>query len=391
MATFDDLPTLPESGNLSLDDLIGVVDLSDRRSPKKVSLSQLSDLINVTADPTPIATDLDKRLSSPSVGEVVNIYGEGSRIEQFLGNLLNPSKFFASGAPVFNFDTGGDSQYDDLDLNGYCYDSGSGVIQTNATYGPNSSISYFEGESGAWEWKLASGEDPVLYTSTDVCEHVSQVTNWIPNPVYPELPDAPAFTAWDNSGFTFSITIFPGYSNPYATLGGIYNGRNTYQDDSINWGCSYDSDGSEGAGWYFNADIYQYYSPSNTTYPWQAEDWVFIGASEDDPEVTVVITRAPAANNDNWVVLENTVALTVENSLGISCTVNGVSCPNTEATYVGFVDPHAITTAGATLYVTGFATAGFDGAFAFTNPEDANLAIPIALAPRASVTIYLYD
>ena len=388
MATFDDLPTLPESGNLSLDDLIGVVDLSDRRSPKRVSLSQLSDLINVTADPTPIATDIDKRLSSASIGEVVNIYGEGSRIEQFVGNLADPSKFFIAGFAPFDVVLIEEDPAASIMLGGFWEQ-----VEPDRFVNDDTGLSA-ERDDAESPWRLMSEMSAfTLFTASTVTATPQEVGSWIPNPLYPELAEvaAPTLTAWDNSGFTFPIAIFPGYvSPPYAVPAAVYNGRNIYQD-SENWGCGYDPAGSEGAGWYFNADVYTYYSPSDAAYPWQAEDWVFIGASEDDPEVTVVITRAPAANNDNWVVLENTVALTVDNSLGISCTVNGVSCPNTEATYVGFVDPHAITTAGATFYVSGFATAGFDSAFSFTNPEDANLAIPIALAPRASVTIYLYD
>jgi hypothetical protein len=252
MATFDDLPTLPESGNLSLDDLIGVVDLSDRRSPKKVSLSQLAGLIAGGANFTPIETDLDKLLYDAAVGETVCIYDEGDRIEMFTGAKLLPSD--------------------------------------------NSAI-------------LISGIDVVVGPFGAV-----SVINDVP-----------------------------------IVAGGALNGKLSYSDTqdvgiAIVWYAD-GGDYAESPCWVITYDGWVAISFSDVDYPWLASGWDWVDNPYIDPldfpEPTnpPVITRAPAANNDNWVVLENTVALTVYNATGSAITINGVECAPSEDTYVGWVDP----------------------------------------------------
>ena len=373
MATFDDLPTLPESGNLSLDDLIGVVDLSDRRSPKKVSLSQLSDLINVTADPTPHATDNDKLLSSPTIGEVVVITGEASRIERFVGNLADPTRFFASGAPVFDFDEEGDNEYLNLDLNGYCYPYMAALAQILQWNAAGDALTYFAGESGAWQWVLNSEPDPVLYTSTDVCEHVSQVTNWTPNPTYPELPAAPTLTAWDNSGFILNN------DTPYAPVD-ILNGRIAYAD-SGGGTLTYDPN----LGWKDVNDVV--IGADDVVYPWLIEE-------PSDP----LTGPRPAANNDNWVVLRNTVALTAEVAVDGDGggTVNGVRIEEGSSAFVGWVDPLSVpldldgNAANIQQYSdTPLGTENSVNLSGYVNGSGPQLyTLPLAVRPRESVYIY---
>jgi hypothetical protein len=85
MATLDDIPSLPSSLSLSLDDLVAVYDMADRRSPKKAALSEIADLLGEETPATPLDTNSDKLLYAATPGEVVEITEEGGRIEMFLG------------------------------------------------------------------------------------------------------------------------------------------------------------------------------------------------------------------------------------------------------------------------------------------------------------------
>jgi hypothetical protein len=110
MASLDDLPSLPSAVTLSPNDLLPILNLSDRRSPKKISVSQLLDLMDDTgaaldadvealdsrvaaleegggggAEVLYYATDDDKLNGDAELGQVAVITTEGGRVEQFVG------------------------------------------------------------------------------------------------------------------------------------------------------------------------------------------------------------------------------------------------------------------------------------------------------------------
>ena len=107
------------------------------------------------------------------------------------------------------------------------------------------------------------------------------------------------------------------------------------------------------------------------------------------------ITRSDAANDANWLVLRNTVNLTVTTDTG--ATFNGVSVGDGSVTNVGWVDPAAISYPGDdSLFVVSVLVTEtgqplfFAGTAAPNNPIfPRSFALPCPCPPRASITVTL--
>jgi hypothetical protein len=322
--------------------------ITDGTINKAFLATERAKLARLPADPIPFATDIDKQTSDVTPGTDVVIIGEGGRIEQFV-DTPDPTRFFTSGAPLFSFEDENEDTYTDIDLNGF------GEVNAPETYIWNlngDGVSYIIGAPGSWAWYLGMNTDPILYTSTDNVLFPSQVTNWVPNPLYPEIPPAPTFTPFDNSGFTFPMEAMASLSDtpPVAVPIQRQGGRMVYSDDgfpnSPNWSCYYDTAGSEGEGWYFSGDDYVYYSDSNANYPWEVEDWDLVSTPVDPATASMVVTRMPTANQAKWAVKRNTVYLLVGDQSYVFDTellsVNGVVIDSVETVAVGWVDPSSL-------------------------------------------------
>ena len=268
----------------------------------------------LAADPTPHATDNDKLLSSPTIGEVVVITDEASRIERFVGNLADPSKFFIAGFEPVEVEIAESPV--ELDPNGYYFDPAVGEYSTASSY-----FTFFaDGDPETYPWKIYY-DGYILWTADQIVATPQEVTSWTANDDYPELEEvaAPTITAWDNSGFILNN------DTPYAPVD-ILNGRIAYAD-SGGGTLTYDPN----LGWKDVNDVV--IGADDVVYPWLIEE-------PSDP----LTGPRPAANNDNWAVLRNTVELTAEVAVegDGGGTVNGVRIEEGSSAFVGWVDPLSV-------------------------------------------------
>ena len=93
MPSLDDIPTLPPA-NLSGDDMIAVIDGSDRRSPRQATLSQLGSSIvspALAADPAGAVTALDASTGGNGAADAGKLAKYDSRGSLLLGSSSTPA------------------------------------------------------------------------------------------------------------------------------------------------------------------------------------------------------------------------------------------------------------------------------------------------------------
>lgn len=105
------------------------------------------------------------------------------------------------------------------------------------------------------------------------------------------------------------------------------SGTDTY----IGW------DADTPAHWVITGDADYYYSPDDVATPDLCTHW--FNASDDSP-AAITVTRHDEANQDNWIVLRNTVNLTVNPTNDVI--IVGVFCGGGDFTNVGWVYPDSI-------------------------------------------------
>jgi hypothetical protein len=287
--SLQDIPIYPPALNLSDDDFVAVIDNSDNRSPKRLTVGQLADYVNAegnaaTALPLEAESDDDKMLLNPLIGSTVRVTFEGNRIERLVGG-------FASGFFITNVGT-----YYPLE------------VLTEAT---ETTKAYFgQGEDGVW------------------------------------------YADWDDStADSWSLT----------------------SSDGIIWS-----------------------SEDNVDSPLEVVNWtkVYVEEDEEDPLYPALptLTECVAANQNNWIVERNTVALTVDTSASAQdVTINGVLCEalGETAQFVGWVDPLNISISAESYFtVTGFVLSNnVESAVTIVAPSSI-LSLP-ALPDRIGVQIYI--
>lgn len=99
-------------------------------------------------------------------------------------------------------------------------------------------------------------------------------------------------------------------------------------------------------------------------------------------------------NNDNWLVLKNTIALSVENATGSSIEINGITCEDGSTTFVGYVNPQKVAASGSNFSLQIVDTFGPDsaylGGFYFPSPNTmsgSGFSLPLKFQDRCPVTI----
>lgn len=298
--SLQDLPTYPPIGSLSTDDLIPVIDNSDRRSPKKATVAQIvniaagadvsafddriTDLEDVAQDElADVESNADKLASNPFFGELYRITDEANRIERFVGGATN-------GFSITNVGSA-----EPLSVTGYGPTGKPGFEQAALQYW------YANWDSGSPdEWAIANGDDGNIWTSDEDVASPLDVVGW--------------------------------------------------------------------------TKVFEEPDEENPLYP-----------------ATPTLVAAPAANDEAWLVEKNTVALTVDNAQGVDLTINGVFCENTTLTFVGWAVPTSVDSDGDVVYATGTVVNGTEVISTPFYTDGSPINIPISLADRASVTIYLFD
>jgi hypothetical protein len=276
---------------------------------------------------TSFDTDALKLESDVKEGVTVRIEAEGGRIEEFTGAASDPNHFFVAGFTPVEIPDDGEGFYS-VDLNGYY------ALQYGSWYNQEFGSSYIDGVRGNWSWYLASGDDPILYTSTDEVDYPSQINNWVANPSYPTLPSTVTISPDDNSAACV------GYTYMFVPVG-VSSGRYRYIDyDTMYYGSDNSvefKDGSEGVGWYYELESVVLYSNQTTAYPWQAGNWATVG-NPHAPRIHQ-FTRSPQGNQANWAVKRNIVPLIVENYTGRDLTIEGKTIPTDTMDFVAWVNP----------------------------------------------------
>jgi hypothetical protein len=383
MATLDDLPSLPSAPDLSLDDLVPVFDLSDRRSPKKITIGQLGDLIG-GSELLSVSTNADKLITDPAIGDIAWIYDEAGRIEQFTGAKSDPNKFFVSGVGPIVVDgvtyTGS--------ANGYFLGSGGSL----GYYEDTSSL--FQANGGIWEIQVdvdGASAYAVTHTASAPATYHWEVETWIPAAdVETEILQS-NFAQYDNSGVVLSnpwggdqLVAVPfmqmlGGKPYYQIIGNAFEGAIYYEEGR----------------WIVSGDAFWYSELTDAVFPWQAGSFTI----DDDflsygyPFILSDLARSPAATDDNWAVLKNTVELLVWNYSGADVTINNVVCPDVTDQYVGWVDPISIggCVFGGDISLVAFRTNNYQGEQLINNDLDIQLGsvftLPYAVQSRDSVYI----
>ena len=414
---------------VSTDDLLEIVDVGDvsmasTGTNKSISAQNLAN--NLTSLSTIISQAVQAELDAKAalkpneiydyfsnehkfvgthvIDDLINIYGEGNRIEKFTGAFTDPSKFFTQGEVVEYYDAGEDNTYS-LNLNSYqslfAGDTESVVLGSAVQSG---STVVYSLEDDYWVIRINGASGYVLWTASTIVDHPKDVTLWIASEYAPELVSPPIVVMHDNSGFVFSLDAIPSFSlvSPYAYPETYYSaGRFSYHGnyDIINWTCAYDAEGigDSGIGWYFQGDDYIYFSDSTAVYPWEISDWDLISEPTVPPTEDFLPTRAPEANQTNWTVLKNTVALTAEIAVGGDGggTVNGVRIEESQSAFVGWVDPLSVPLEldGNASYIQQYSDyLVAENSITLSGYVDAVpqlYALPLAVKPRES-SVYLY-
>jgi hypothetical protein len=258
MATLDDIPSLPSSIGLSLDDLVAVYDLADRRSPKKASLSEIAsllvqeagivtegdidaldariDALEAGSEATLLETNADKLAYSPTLGELVEITDEAGRIERYIGGDAI-SGFFLTNVGSDDYPLAVINQPTD---------------STKAYFGQPAPYDYWYAD---WdvntpdEWSLTNSDDNVIWSSDEDVDSPLDVVTWTkvfeePDeeaPIYPETPtlvEAPAANQdnWEVLRNTVALYINWAEGAGATTINGIaFDGESSETGVFVGW------------------------------------------------------------------------------------------------------------------------------------------------------------
>ena len=94
--------------------------------------------------------------------------------------------------------------------------------------------------------------------------------------------------------------------------------------------------------------------------------------------------------DSSWLVLQNSITLTVENATGDTITVGGVSCLDSEQTFIGWVDPQSVNISDLAGTATVSFVANWDVSTTMTLYGDGDISFPVVSTPRGSWLIYIY-
>jgi hypothetical protein len=143
-------------------------------------------------------------------------------------------------------------------------------------------------------------------------------------------------------------------------------------------------------------------SAEDVAYPWLVDNWTLETPIEGVTE-SITVTRAPAANQDNWTVLDSTIALSVvyAEGSGDSLTVGEevFDGDTSDARFIGWFRPDAIPVQSSMVdqtFVLGAVIVDYDTPTEMAVAVDKNLTLSgspqfistiITVRPRSSVAL----